>query len=565
MHGVKRLNARNVTVTTTTITTEPVSGLAPATATNSQTEPRLKKNTSSSVNTNRKNMSMSDVSDMLIELYKANVANAPKNQQQSVIEKLRQNSPSSAESNEPSSIAAIATKGASAAVNESKNLQSDEMVKITNEKQQKLTLTVKNIADIVAAPSVVDNSPFHQPINIINTTKNSEQKSINDNAHHTHTLPSLSAIPVPVVVTPNSPQIDIKPLIHPTTGLVISAVPSNPSIAATNLSVIKAVPNFSNIAVPALASLSSNHDDVKSIQGQHNNNNGNSTCTSDVNVLPQAAVIAAALLRDNYNNFHQQMRTQELINEKVQNNMNECAVGNDTNTSNPNISTKILESLLRQQRERRFKFENESNNAETNAIDGDDEDDSRYNDFDDIHLVEQSKANSLSGIFHPTASTSTARLNSTNLGYMSDDSQKIMFAAQAQALRQFDYSFSDGGNNSYGNMGNDGILHNSDNGDGIEAVYECRHCGKKYRWKSTLRRHENVECGGKEPSHQCPYCPYKSKQRGNLGVHVRKHHSDLPQLASKRRSKYSHKLDNSNNSANASDDSSSRLVIDCSK
>uniref|UniRef100_A0A1A9WRG1 C2H2-type domain-containing protein n=1 Tax=Glossina brevipalpis TaxID=37001 RepID=A0A1A9WRG1_9MUSC len=69
---------------------------------------------------------------------------------------------------------------------------------------------------------------------------------------------------------------------------------------------------------------------------------------------------------------------------------------------------------------------------------------------------------------------------------------------------------------------------------GDEAKYVCRHCGKKYRWKSTLRRHENVECGGKEPCHPCPYCSYKAKQRGNLGVHVRKHHPDKPQLESKR-------------------------------
>lgn len=64
------------------------------------------------------------------------------------------------------------------------------------------------------------------------------------------------------------------------------------------------------------------------------------------------------------------------------------------------------------------------------------------------------------------------------------------------------------------------------NSDDSSRQFECRHCGKKYRWKSTLRRHENVECGGKAPSHQCPYCSYKAKQRGNLGVHIRKHHNN---------------------------------------
>lgn len=77
------------------------------------------------------------------------------------------------------------------------------------------------------------------------------------------------------------------------------------------------------------------------------------------------------------------------------------------------------------------------------------------------------------------------------------------------------------------------IKSESENGDG----FACRHCGKKYRWKSTLIRHEKVECGGRAPSYGCPYCSYKAKQRGNLSVHMRKHHSELPQLASKRKSK----------------------------
>ncbi|XP_062710955.1 longitudinals lacking protein, isoforms F/I/K/T-like [Aedes albopictus] len=77
----------------------------------------------------------------------------------------------------------------------------------------------------------------------------------------------------------------------------------------------------------------------------------------------------------------------------------------------------------------------------------------------------------------------------------------------------------------------------SDTDDSEMRQYICRHCGKRYRWKSTLRRHENVECGGKEAMHQCPYCTYRAKQRGNLGVHIRKHHADMPQLESRRKSK----------------------------
>ncbi|CAH0381237.1 unnamed protein product [Bemisia tabaci] len=55
--------------------------------------------------------------------------------------------------------------------------------------------------------------------------------------------------------------------------------------------------------------------------------------------------------------------------------------------------------------------------------------------------------------------------------------------------------------------------------------YSCQHCGKRYRWKSTLKRHEVFECGGKEPAHQCPHCDYRAKQSGNLRVHIRKYHS----------------------------------------
>ncbi|CAG9831550.1 unnamed protein product [Diabrotica balteata] len=57
-----------------------------------------------------------------------------------------------------------------------------------------------------------------------------------------------------------------------------------------------------------------------------------------------------------------------------------------------------------------------------------------------------------------------------------------------------------------------------------DSQFACRHCGKRYKWKSTMRRHEQDECGDQEPKFQCPFCPYKAKQKGNLRVHIKKHH-----------------------------------------
>lgn len=57
-----------------------------------------------------------------------------------------------------------------------------------------------------------------------------------------------------------------------------------------------------------------------------------------------------------------------------------------------------------------------------------------------------------------------------------------------------------------------------------QRKFRCRFCGKGYRWKSTMRRHEMVECGDKPPAFQCPECPYKARQRGNLTVHYKRHH-----------------------------------------
>lgn len=173
----------------------------------------------------------------------------------------------------------------------------------------------------------------------------------------------------------------------------------------------------------------------------------------------------------------------------------------------------------------------------------------KYADIDDIELPDGTK------IGYPTESE-MKRLQqheslSDSSSFTTNLAEKYSILA-ATALKNFDISLNETASLSQSNgtiITSNGSINevrsimvsgsNNDSTDGGEGeeLFACRHCGKKYRWKSTLRRHENDECGDKEPSHQCPYCPYKAKQRGNLGVHVRKHHANMPQLESRRKRK----------------------------
>lgn len=51
------------------------------------------------------------------------------------------------------------------------------------------------------------------------------------------------------------------------------------------------------------------------------------------------------------------------------------------------------------------------------------------------------------------------------------------------------------------------------------GVFPCNGCGRTYKHKGNLDRHQQFECG-KIPQFTCPYCQYQSKQRSNLKRHV---------------------------------------------
>lgn len=153
----------------------------------------------------------------------------------------------------------------------------------------------------------------------------------------------------------------------------------------------------------------------------------------------------------------------------------------------------------------------------------------KYADINDIELPDGTKIGYQTDITEVRQSDNTSQTS-----YPPSLAEKYSILA-ASTLKNFDFSMSETTATQSTVNNETASVHNSE--DNSEELFPCRHCGKKYRWKSTLRRHENDECGNKEPAHQCPYCPYKAKQRGNLGVHVRKHHTNMPQLESRRKKK----------------------------
>lgn len=51
-------------------------------------------------------------------------------------------------------------------------------------------------------------------------------------------------------------------------------------------------------------------------------------------------------------------------------------------------------------------------------------------------------------------------------------------------------------------------------------------CGKSYKRKSELNRHQRYECG-KERQFPCPHCPYRGKHRQATQTHIALKHSQL--------------------------------------
>jgi hypothetical protein len=146
-----------------------------------------------------------------------------------------------------------------------------------------------------------------------------------------------------------------------------------------------------------------------------------------------------------------------------------------------------------------------------------------YSGIDDIELTEDVHVSFTDSIGRGEVGQTTATIIHT----MDDDKYQVLVNSSG-------HNRSSGAGSSQEEGDGEGEAEGSVGDDDDESrPHSCCHCGKRYRWKSTLRRHESVECGGKEAAHQCPYCTYKAKQRGNLGVHIRKHHPEMPQVSGK--------------------------------
>nr|KAF7410760.1 hypothetical protein H0235_013367 [Vespula pensylvanica] len=55
-----------------------------------------------------------------------------------------------------------------------------------------------------------------------------------------------------------------------------------------------------------------------------------------------------------------------------------------------------------------------------------------------------------------------------------------------------------------------------------QGRFACENCDRRYHQVKNLRRHVINECG-KQPKHQCIFCPYRATYKSYLQVHMMKH------------------------------------------
>ncbi|KAH1002469.1 hypothetical protein HUJ04_008554 [Dendroctonus ponderosae] len=58
----------------------------------------------------------------------------------------------------------------------------------------------------------------------------------------------------------------------------------------------------------------------------------------------------------------------------------------------------------------------------------------------------------------------------------------------------------------------------------LTSINQCGDCGKFYKHKAHLSRHQKFECG-KPPSFFCPFCSYQAHRQDNYRLHIIRSHS----------------------------------------
>ncbi|XP_023703647.1 longitudinals lacking protein isoform X16 [Cryptotermes secundus] len=116
------------------------------------------------------------------------------------------------------------------------------------------------------------------------------------------------------------------------------------------------------------------------------------------------------------------------------------------------------------------------------------------------HRDSQAVHESSSSCDYPLSSS----MNIAELGFVSETMLAASIVGQLEEISEG--SFSGSGMPSFDQMSE-------------RKMFKCPNCGRGYIHQKSLRQHMKHECG-KEPQFQCPYCPKKTKLKGNMKQHV---------------------------------------------